>query len=103
MVLDMLSRRFRARAAAEGIKTNPAFAGTYDFTARPALDYAQLFPSFLDRLPAHGVVMCHPGIVDAELKRLDPLTDLREREYSFLSDDAFPALLRARGVTLAPA
>ena len=30
---------------------------------------------FLDRLPAGGLVMCHPGKVDAELERLDPLTD----------------------------
>jgi putative ABC transport system substrate-binding protein len=29
--------------------------------------------------------MCHPGKVDAELRRLDPLTDLREREYAFFS------------------
>jgi predicted glycoside hydrolase/deacetylase ChbG (UPF0249 family) len=101
MVLDMLSRKFRKRAAALGIRTNPAFAGSYDFDARPAPDFARLFEGFLDRLPAHGVVMCHPGIVDDELRRLDPLTELREREYAFLSSDAFPALLRSRGLTLA--
>jgi hypothetical protein len=47
--------------------------------------------------------MCHPGLVDAGLARLDPLTELREREYSFLLDEAFPDLLRAHGVVLAPA
>ena len=103
IVLDMLSRKFRARAAAHGIRTNPAFAGTYDFLAQPEPDFSQLFSGFLERLPAHGVVMCHPGMVDAELERLDPLTDLREREYSFLSGDAFPELLRAHGVALAAA
>jgi predicted glycoside hydrolase/deacetylase ChbG (UPF0249 family) len=102
-VLDQLSRRFRARAAAHGIATNPAFAGTYDFTAQPMPDFAQLFSRFLDQLPANGVVMCHPGVVDAELQRLDPLTAQREREYSFFSSDAFPGLLRARGVALAQA
>jgi predicted glycoside hydrolase/deacetylase ChbG (UPF0249 family) len=45
--------------------------------------------------------MCHPGKVDAELSRLDPLTNLREREYAFFLDDAFPRLLAARGVALA--
>lgn len=103
MVLDMLSRKFRARAAAHDIKTNPAFAGSYDFNAQPEPDFARLFPGFLQRLPAHSVVMCHPGLVDTELKRLDPLTDLREREYSFLSGDGFPDLLRAHGVALAAA
>ncbi len=42
----VLSQRFRARAAALGIATNPAFAGTYDFTRRR--DFAALFPGFLD-------------------------------------------------------
>jgi predicted glycoside hydrolase/deacetylase ChbG (UPF0249 family) len=45
--------------------------------------------------------MCHPGFVDDEVKRLDPLTTLREREYAFLGADAFPAVLASRGVTLA--
>ena len=35
--------------------------------------------------------MCHPGLVDAELERLDPLTTLREREYAYFCGDAFPA------------
>jgi len=101
LVLDMLSRKFRARAAAHGVRTNPAFAGAYDFASANEGDFAQLFPEFLKRLPPHSVVMCHPGFVDAELERLDPLTVQREREYAFLADDAFPELLRAHGVALA--
>jgi hypothetical protein len=101
LVLDMLSRRFRARAMTHGITTNPAFAGTYDFAAAGEQDFAQLFPLFLRRLPPHSVVMCHPGFVDAELERLDPLTHQREREYAFLADEGFPELLRAHGVALA--
>ena len=31
--------------------------------------------------------MCHPGFVDAELERLDPLTTQREREYAYLAGD----------------
>lgn len=98
LVLDALSRRLQRVAAAHGVRTNPAFAGTYAFRAKT--DYAKLFPEFLDGLPDGSVVMCHPGKVDAELIRLDPLTDLREREYAFFSDDGFPQLLAARGVTL---
>jgi predicted glycoside hydrolase/deacetylase ChbG (UPF0249 family) len=45
--------------------------------------------------------MCHPGIVDAELRRLDPLTTLREREYAYFLDDAFPAVLASHRVALA--
>jgi predicted glycoside hydrolase/deacetylase ChbG (UPF0249 family) len=98
LFLDILSRGFRRRAAALGLRTNPAFAGTYAFA--DDVDFRALFPRFLDRLPDGGVVMCHPGLVDAELQRLDPLTTLREREYAFLADDCFPALLAAHGVTL---
>jgi chitin disaccharide deacetylase len=98
LVLDALSGRFRRLAAAQGLRTNPAFAGTYAF--RPGADFAKLFPKFLDRLPDGSVVMCHPGKVDAELVRLDPLTDLREREYAFFLAESFPGLLAKHGVHL---
>jgi predicted glycoside hydrolase/deacetylase ChbG (UPF0249 family) len=98
-ILDALSARLRRRAAEAGIRTNFGFAGTYTF--RPQADYAALFPYFLDGLPDGGLVMCHPGHVDPQLRLLDPLTDLREREYAFFADENFPKLLAARGVALA--
>lgn len=98
-ILDALSRRFRRLAEAHGLRTNPAFAGTYTFRARA--DYTKLFPKFLDGLPDGGVVMCHPGKVDAELVRLDPLTDLREREYAYFLSGEFPKLLAERNLALA--
>jgi predicted glycoside hydrolase/deacetylase ChbG (UPF0249 family) len=100
LVLDALSRKFRTLASARGIRTNPAFAGTYNFDADPATNFADLFPGFLKHLPPQSVVMCHPGFVDAELERLDPLTGLREREYAYFIDDAFPEVLREHGVRL---
>ena len=99
LLLDLFSYRFRRRAAARGLRTNPAFAGTYAFDA--AANFAALFPRFLDCLPDGSVVMCHPGFVDAELERLDPLTTLREKEYAFFASDAFPAVLATHGVALA--
>jgi predicted glycoside hydrolase/deacetylase ChbG (UPF0249 family) len=98
-VLDLLSARLAHLAAQQSVRTNPAFAGTYSFA--PGADFAKLFPDFLDGMPDGGVVMCHPGKVDAELLRLDPVTDLREREYAYFLGDAFPRLLAARGVALA--
>jgi predicted glycoside hydrolase/deacetylase ChbG (UPF0249 family) len=71
---------------------------TYAF--RPDANYAALFPGFLDGMPDGGLIMCHPGKVDAELKRLDPVTDLREREFDFLSGTAFPRLLAEHGVAI---
>jgi hypothetical protein len=98
VALDALSRRFRKRAQASGVRTNPAFAGTYDF--RSSADFADLFASFLDDLPDGGVIMCHPGQVDAELARNDTLTTLREREYAFFKGEAFRDLLARRGYGL---
>lgn len=98
LILDALSRRFSRLAARAGRRTNTAFAGTYNFC--PGADYTKLFPDFLDGLPDGGLVMCHPGRVDAELARLDPLTDLREREYAYFLDEAFPRLLAERGIAL---
>ena len=67
LLLDILSVAFRRKARRLGLRSNPAFAGTYDFDA--GLDYAKLFPKFLEGLPDGGLVMCHPGVADAELTR----------------------------------
>jgi predicted glycoside hydrolase/deacetylase ChbG (UPF0249 family) len=100
LLLDVLSRGFRRRATALGVRTNPAFAGTYTF--RDQADFAATFPHFLDGLPDGSVVMCHPGFVDPELQKLDPLTALREQEYAFFVHDGFPGLLTRHGVALVP-
>jgi predicted glycoside hydrolase/deacetylase ChbG (UPF0249 family) len=98
LTLDVLSVRFRQKARKAGIATNPAFAGSYSFS--PDARFAQIFPRFLDGLPDGGLIMCHPGFVDSELKRLDTLTTLREREYEFFMSDDFARLMKAHNVAL---
>ena len=98
MVLDILSAKFRQRAARAGIAFNAGFAGAYDFTRE--VDFGALMGEFLDRLPEGGVIMCHPGFVDETLAGLDPLTGQREHEYAFLAGEHWPALLAANNVTL---
>jgi predicted glycoside hydrolase/deacetylase ChbG (UPF0249 family) len=99
MLIEFFSRGLRARATALGVATNPAFAGTYLYG--PKADLAQVFPGFLERMRDGGVVMCHPGIVDAELQRVDRLTRLREREYAYLASDTFTQALAQACVQLA--
>ena len=99
LVLDLLSARFRKRAAAAGLRTNPGFAGSYDFGTRT--DFAELFATFLQGLPDGGLIMCHPGLVDAELARNDTLTSPREREYAFFQSSAYRELLAVNNCTLA--
>jgi len=99
LVLDVLSIGFRRKARRLGVAVNPAFAGAYDF--HDESDFAKVFPRFLAGLPNGGLVMCHPGFVDAELKRLDPLTDQREREFAYFNSDEFPRMLGENGFALA--
>jgi predicted glycoside hydrolase/deacetylase ChbG (UPF0249 family) len=98
LFLDLLSAQFRWRAARAEIAYNPGFAGAYDFSRQP--DFGRLMQHFLDGLPEHGVIMCHPGFVDEVLASLDPLTAQREREHAFLGGVDFPHLLAANNVTL---
>ena len=99
LTLDILSLAFRRKARQLGIPFNPAFAGTYSFNAKAK--FAALFPRFLAGLPDNGLIMCHPGFVDAELNALDSLTTLREHEFAFFSSEGFPKALAEHGVTLA--
>jgi hypothetical protein len=99
LLLDILSVSFRRRARRAGVTVNPAFAGAYEFGRKTA--FAEIFPGFLAGLPDGGVIMCHPGFVDDELKRLDPLTGQREREFAYFNSDDFPSALAAHGASLA--
>ena len=99
LLLSWFSGALRRKAKAQSVAVNPAFAGSY--ALRPDTDFARLFPHFLDRLPDGGLIMCHPGRVDDELKKLDSLTALRETEYRYFASDAFLDLLRRRKVVLA--
>jgi predicted glycoside hydrolase/deacetylase ChbG (UPF0249 family) len=99
LVLDILSMAFRRRAERQGLATNPAFAGAYNFS--PKARFPKIFPRFLAGLPDGGLIMCHPGFVDAQLEKLDPLTTLREHEFAYFNSDAFPQVLAEHGVALA--
>jgi hypothetical protein len=101
LMLDILSRGFRHKAKRLGIATNPAFAGAYNFNAKG--DFARIFPRFLAGMPDGGLIMCHPGHVDAELERLDSLTTQREREFAYFNSDKFTHALAEHGATLAKA
>lgn len=99
LVLDVLSLGFRRKARRLGLATNPAFAGAYEFNSKA--EFAKTFERFLAGLPDGGLIMCHPGFVDAELKRLDSLTTPREHELAFFNSNNFPKLLADHGVELA--
>jgi predicted glycoside hydrolase/deacetylase ChbG (UPF0249 family) len=94
-----LARGFRAKAKAAGFRLNDGFAGFSDFD--PEGDYAADFATYLRAPGARPLVMCHPGHVDEELARLDPVTDSRETELAFLLSGRFVETLDAACAKLA--
>jgi predicted glycoside hydrolase/deacetylase ChbG (UPF0249 family) len=99
LMLDVLSKGFLEHASRAGLRFNSAFAGAYNFNRKS--DFGKLFERFLHQLPGGGLIMCHPGFVDATLVALDPFTDQRKVEYDWLMSDACPNLLAANNVSLA--
>jgi predicted glycoside hydrolase/deacetylase ChbG (UPF0249 family) len=101
MVIGALGPAIDRRAATLGVPRNRGFAGAYDFATeqRPT---AELFRRFVGGLATNGLVMCHPGHVDAALEASDPMTTARERELHYLMSDAWPVLLAERGLDLGP-
>lgn len=100
LTVAALARGFRAKARAAGFALNDGFSGFSDFDAQG--DYAADFATFLRAPGARHLIMCHPGHVDAELARLDPVTDSRETELAFLLSDRFTEILDSAGAKLAP-
>ena len=94
-----LGRGFRGKARAAGFSTNDGFAGFSDFVAGG--DYAADFATYLTAPGEKPLVMCHPGRVDDELARLDPVTFSRETELGFLLSDRFTEALATANARLA--
>jgi predicted glycoside hydrolase/deacetylase ChbG (UPF0249 family) len=100
LTVRMLARGFAAAACAAGFEVNEGFSGfsPFDLARDPAAD----FPRYFEALGRRPLVMCHPGHVDAELARLDPVGEPREQEYAYLASDTFSDWLRAKNVVLVP-
>ena len=99
LTVAALARGFRAKAKAAGFKLNDGFSGFSDFDAKA--DYGADFATYLRAPGARPLIMGHPGHVDAELARLDPVTESRETELAFLLSDRLGVLLAEASAKLA--
>jgi predicted glycoside hydrolase/deacetylase ChbG (UPF0249 family) len=97
-VISALGRGLRRRATQAGIRTNRRFAGVRDFDE--TAPYRDLLRTFLRDAPAGLLVMCHPGIVDADLAAADRVTTAREDEYRYLAGPEFLGDLADAGASL---
>lgn len=93
MLLAALARPFARRMRELGFSLNEGFAGYSQFDVRG--DYAAEFASSLISPGARHLVMCHPGDVDDELRRLDPVVETRPKEKAFFLSDQFLQICEA--------
>lgn len=98
-VTKLLAAGFDRTMKAQGFTIRGPLSGFYDWRATGL--FAPTMEALLPRLSEGGVVMCHPGHVDAVLRARDVLTDVREEEMAFLASDAFTDLLQSAGLRLA--
>lgn len=83
LVIAGLATGFRSAALKRQLHVNRGFSGVAPFD--PQRDFAVDLKRFLiEPGPAH-LVMCHPGFVDDELIRLDPVTATRPIEHAALA------------------
>lgn len=88
LAISWLARGFGRKMRALGFATNDGFAGVTDFNQEN--DQADFSAALKAPGPRH-LVMCHPGFVDDELTRLDPVTTRRRAEHETLAAGAFAA------------
>lgn len=87
MVIAGLATGLRAQAEKLNIPLNHGFSGVSPFDSDR--DFGSDFKRFLVAPGPRHLVMCHPGFVDDELARLDPVTATRPLEHAFLMSEAF--------------
>jgi len=97
LTIAWFARDFGEAANAAGFARNKGFAGVSDFD--PTEDYAEDFARYLVAPGPRHLVMCHPGLVDDELRALDPAVESRQRELDFFLSPRFPELCSAAGLT----
>jgi chitin disaccharide deacetylase len=87
LTLGGLTAGFSGKAHSNGFPTNTGFAGVTGFA--PGAVRADFRAACRAPGPRH-MVMCHPGFVDDELVRLDPVRDRRQKEFDMLMAGEFP-------------
>lgn len=95
-LLATLARPFAPRMRTLGFALNEGFAGFSSFNVKR--DFGADFAHYLKHPGAKHLVMCHPGEVDDELLRLDPVTVTRLLEKAFFLSGRFLEICDAAGM-----
>lgn len=81
----------RNRLLRNGIAFNRGFSGVHSFTS--GVDFYALMKSFIMAHKNGGLIMCHPGFPDPELREVDPVTIWRRHEFETLNSDILEGIL----------
>jgi chitin disaccharide deacetylase len=98
LLISTIGQRLRKLARKHTVAGNNSFRGVYDFSDR--VPFGTLMDRFVEDIPPRGLVMCHPGIPDEELRALDPVVDQRRVEYDWLGGYGLPTLLAKQNLRL---
>ncbi len=90
MMLSWLGRGFGSAVRAAGFPINTSFAGVTGFAAATVLHD---FKAAATSAGTRHLVMCHPGYVDDELVRIDPVTERRRAEHEVLMGEGYPSAI----------
>lgn len=99
MFLAALSLPLRRAAGRRRLAMNTSFRGVYGFEGNA--DYPALFRRFLEGPAQRPLIMCHPGLIDEQLRALDPVVESRRAEHAYFASSRFAEDLQANGVRLA--
>lgn len=98
LLVAALTRPFASRLRAFGFRLNQGFSGYSAFD--PRVDYGREFACYLAAPGDRHLIMCHPGEVDDELRRLDPAVESRFNELTFFLSPRFEKLCAAAGMRI---
>jgi chitin disaccharide deacetylase len=98
LAVASLAAGFGRAARKAGFVTNDSFAGFSAFD--PKDDFASDFASYLVGPGQRHLVMCHPGEVDDELRRVDSVVETRPQELAFLLSEHMSAALARHSMHL---
>jgi chitin disaccharide deacetylase len=98
LLISSIGRGLRKLARKHTIAGSDSFRGVYDFSDR--VPFGTLMDRFVEDIPPKGLVMCHPGIPDEELRGLDCVVGQRRVEYDWLGGHGLPTLLAKQNLRL---
>ena len=98
LTVRSLTTGFGFAASRAGFLTNDGFAGFSQFNHKN--DYATDFSNYLIEPGSRHLVMCHPGEIDDELLKLDPVVHTRPQELTFLMSEQAGEVIHNAGMTL---